>query len=53
MACLARLVVPESPHHITQRGVRSIDVFADHHDRLTYLQITAEESTAVGVTFLV
>ena len=52
MARFARLVVPEYPHHITQRGVRSMDVFADHHDRLTYLQIMAEESAASGVRFL-
>ncbi len=52
MARFARLVVPEYPHHITQRGVRSMDVFADHHDRLTYLQIMAEESAASGVTYL-
>ena len=52
MARFARLVVPEYPHHITQRGVRSMDVFADNHDRLTYLQIMAEESAASGVTVL-
>ena len=52
MARFARLVVPEYPHHITQRGVRSMDVFADNHDRLTYLQIMAEESAASGVTIL-
>jgi putative transposase len=52
MARFARLVVPEYPHHITQRGVRSMDVFADDHDRLTYLQIMAEESAAAGITFL-
>jgi putative transposase len=52
MARFARLVVPGYPHHITQRGVRSMDVFADNHDRLTYLQIMAEESAASGVTFM-
>lgn len=52
MARFARLVVPGYPHHIIQRGVRSMDVFADNHDRLTYLQIMAEESAATGVTFL-
>ena len=29
MARFARLVAPNYPHHITQRGVRSMDIFAD------------------------
>lgn len=29
MARLARWVVPGYPHHVTQRGVRSMDIFAD------------------------
>jgi len=52
MARFARLVVPNHPHHITQRGVRSMDIFADDQDRLTYLQIMAEEAERSGVTFL-
>jgi hypothetical protein len=38
MPRLSRLVVPGYPHHITQRGVRSIDIFADDRDRLRYLR---------------
>ena len=52
MPRLSRLVVPGYPHHITQRGVRSMDIFADDQDRLSYLQFMAEESNRFGVTFL-
>ena len=43
MPRLSRLVVPGHPHHITQRGVRSMDIFADEQDRLSYLQFMAED----------
>jgi putative transposase len=52
MARFARLVVPGYPHHVTQRGVRSMAIFADDHDRQTYLQYMAEEAERCGVTFL-
>lgn len=52
MARFARLVVPNYPHHITQRGVRSMDIFADDQCRHTYLQMMAEEAERSGVTFL-
>ena len=52
MPRLSRLVVPDYPHHITQRSVRSMDIFADDQDRLNYLQFMAEESNRFGVTFL-
>ena len=41
MPRLSRLVVPGHPPHITQRGVRSMDIFADEQDRLSYLQFMA------------
>ncbi|MBN1956660.1 MAG: transposase [Desulfuromonadales bacterium] len=52
MARFARLVVPNYPHHITQRGVRSMAIFAGDQDRLTYLKIMAKEGELSGVTFL-
>lgn len=52
MARFARLVVPGYPHHVTQRGVRSMAIFADDHDRQTYLQYMAEEAERCGVSFL-
>jgi len=33
MARMARVVVPGYPHHVTQRGVRSIAIFRDDDDR--------------------
>jgi len=30
---MPRLVVPGLPHHLTQRGVRSIDIFRDDAER--------------------
>lgn len=52
MARLARLVVPGYPHHITQRGVRSMEIFADDQDRRYYLQFLRDEAGRFGVTFL-
>jgi putative transposase len=52
MARFARLVVPGYPHHITQRGVRSMDIFAGDDDRRAYLTFMAEEAERFGVTFL-
>ena len=52
MARISRLVIPDYPHHITQRGVRSMDIFHSDDDRLAYLDFMAEESRRFGVTFL-
>ena len=52
MARFARLVIPNYPHHITQRGVRFMDIFAGDQDRFMYLQMMAEEAELSGVTFL-
>jgi putative transposase len=52
MARMARLVVPGLPHHVTQRGVRSIDVFADDDDRRLYLELMREQGERFGVRFL-
>lgn len=35
----ARVVVPDMPHHITQRGNYKQDVFESNHDRTKYLSI--------------
>ena len=39
MARIARVVLPGVAHHITQRGVRSIDIFYKHEDRQIYKDI--------------
>lgn len=52
MARFARLVVPGFPHHITQRGVRSMDIFSDSEDRIKYLSFLKEESARSGMDIL-
>jgi putative transposase len=52
MARFSRLVVPGYPHHIVQRGVRSMNIFADDNDRRAYLSFMAEEADRFGVSFL-
>ena len=42
MARLARVVLPALPHHVIQRGVRSMPLFADNTDRHAYLRLLAE-----------
>jgi len=41
---MARIVVPDLPHHVTQRGNRRQDVFFDDHDRRRYLLLLLEYS---------
>ena len=52
MARLPRLVVPDYPHHVTQRGVRSMDIFSGDDDRHAYLAFVAEECKRHGVEVL-
>jgi hypothetical protein len=33
MARLARIVIPQLPHHVIQRGVRSLPIFQTDADR--------------------
>lgn len=49
MARLARLVLPDTPHHVTQRGNRRQTTFFDAADYLAYLQIAAEAFAQEGV----
>jgi putative transposase len=39
MARLARIVAPDMPHHITQRGNRRMEVFFAEEDRQVYLEL--------------
>ena len=52
MARLARVVVPGLPHHVTQRGVRSTDIFRDDADREFYIEILRASGERHGLTFL-
>jgi len=44
MPRISRIVAVDYPHHITQRGVRSMDIFHSNHDRNQYLQFMKEEA---------
>lgn len=43
MGRIARVVLPEQPHHIIQRGNRRQDVFFSDEDKKKYLEILFEE----------
>ena len=42
MARIARVVVPDIPHHITQRGNRRMETFFSESDYREYLYLMAE-----------
>ena len=52
MPGMSRLVVPGYPHHVTQRGVRSTDIFTCEDDRRIYLELMREHARPSGVGFL-
>jgi REP-associated tyrosine transposase len=52
MARIARVVVPDFPHHVIQRGVRRMDVFFSDDDREEYLSLLAEQGKRFGVHYL-
>jgi putative transposase len=52
MARTARIVLPDYPHHITQRGVRSLPVFHSDADRVAYLHLQKEQGDRFGVSFI-
>ena len=45
----ARIVIPDVPHHITQRGNRGINLFYSDADRLSYLAIFKKQSEKFGL----
>lgn len=49
MARLARVVVADVPHHVTQRGNRRQPVFFGDDDYRLYLGLLAEQARAAGV----
>lgn len=51
MARLARVGIPDVPHHVIQRGVRSMAVFGSEADRQTYLRLLAAFGRRAGVSF--
>ena len=50
MARMARLVVPDYPHHVTQRGNRRQNTFFCPADYRSYLAILAEEKERASVS---
>lgn len=52
MGRVARVVVPRYPHHVTQRGVRSLPVFFEDYDRIEYLRLLKKQTERFGVQIL-
>jgi hypothetical protein len=48
MARLARAVIPDLPHHITQRGNRREPVFFEEGDYRLYLGLIGDAATRSG-----
>lgn len=51
MARMARVVIPNIPHHITQRGTRSQKVFFTDADKRSYLELLLKHACKEGVSF--
>jgi len=49
---MKRVVVPGYPHHVVQRGVRSMDIFFEEQDRVEYLNLLRKQGEQFGVQFL-
>ena len=49
---MKRIVIPGYPHHIVQRGVRSLDIFFKDQDRIEYFNFLEEQSSRFGLTIL-
>ncbi len=49
MARLARVVVPNLPHHVTQRGNRREAIFFEDGDYVVYCALLAEQARRFGV----
>jgi len=50
MARMPRLVAAGLPHHVVQRGVRSMDIFEDDADREAYLDFLAGAADSYGIS---
>ena len=51
MARMPRLVVPDYPHHVTQRGARRQKTFFSKADFRTYIELAADARDRSGVEF--
>lgn len=52
MARIARIVIPQVAHHVTQRGNRRLPIFFSDEDRRRYLDLLAEHGRAAGTRCL-
>lgn len=52
MPRISRIVAVDFPHHVTQRGVRSMDIFHSDQDRNQYLQFIKEEAVRCEIEIL-
>ena len=48
MARIARVVIPNCPHHVTQRGNRRMQTFFSADDYLRYIEFMSESCQAAG-----
>src|SRR5436305_6042870 len=46
MARLARIVIPDVPHHVTHRGNRRLPIFFSDEDRAEYVRLVADACPA-------
>ena len=49
MARMPRLVVPQYPHHVTQRGARRMNTFFSNWDYQYYLDLIADHKSEAGI----
>ena len=52
MARIRRIVIPNTPHHITQRGVRSMNIFFKDEDYLYYKELLLTQSKKHNVKII-
>ncbi len=45
---MARIVVPDHPHHVTQRGNRRQPIFFEDGDHALYRDLLAERAATAG-----
>jgi putative transposase len=50
MARISRVVAPNMPHHVVQRGNRRQKAFFNDHDKAAYLNILKEQARRFGVS---
>ena len=52
MARMKRVAVPGFPHHVIQRGVRSMNIFSHNADREEYLHLLQSQAKRFGLEII-